>query len=302
MDSRISESRKASKNGEFNSLSLSGFDQEEVSMSASSSSPISVVSNGFGTSLGSPKSSAPPGFSLEANGSEAGVSSQGGNLILAGSHAPPVREKEQQSDSVPASGIKEGPEEPESGIIGASLGAAAGGIVGGIAGGLVGGVVGAIGGTLGGAVLGGLAGNAIENAMLPVVEGILSPQDNFAGRSTTNFGLGEVIDLSFRSTATAASMGGLKWEIKSGGGKLSNLTSNGSGDYTCGGTVGAVTLELKIETGSNAGHVMASKNLNIVAPNDALMERDGRAVRHENNKWSAGFYGEMFMRPKNVSF
>ncbi len=50
-------------------------------------------------------------------------------------------------------------------------------------------------------------------------QGVLTPSDNFAGRSTTRFGIGEVINLSSivgPSGVTAASLGGLQWTIVSG--------------------------------------------------------------------------------------
>lgn len=65
------------------------------------------------------------------------------------------------------------------------------------------------------------------------VTGLAVPRDNFAGRSTTSFGVGEVINLSFRSTSTAAALGGLKWSVASGGGAITGATNAGVGQYTC---------------------------------------------------------------------
>ena len=57
----------------------------------------------------------------------------------------------------------------------------------------------------------------------PSFAGTLIPLDNFAGRSVINYGLQEVINLSFSTNpagASAASLGGLTWSIVSGGGIL----------------------------------------------------------------------------------
>jgi hypothetical protein len=132
----------------------------------------------------------------------------------------------------------------------------------------------------------------------------VTPQDNFTGRSTTDCGVGEVVDLSFTSApaATAASMGGLTWSVDSGPGTVVSATQ-GTGTLTCGDTAGAVALSLKVVSGARAGTSVAMRSVNVVAPNDALMVRKpGTGLNHTTGKSDVGFKGEVFLRPKTVSF
>jgi GT2 family glycosyltransferase len=138
------------------------------------------------------------------------------------------------------------------------------------------------------------------------VNGVLTPADNFAGRITTNFGVAELIHLSFTAspTRTAAQLGGLRWVQTSGpAGTLSNNTGNGTADFTAPGTAGTVGLQLVVVSGLNAGCVVFKTSITIVAPSDAVMiQEPGTSLRHTNGQWSIGFYGQMFLRPTNVSF
>ena len=138
------------------------------------------------------------------------------------------------------------------------------------------------------------------------VTGILTPIDNFPGRSNTRFGVGEVINLSFQATPsrTAAQLGGLRWFIDSGGGTLTGTGGNdGRGVYTAPATAGSVRLVLKVVSGPNAGSVVATRTITIVAPSDALMvQRPGTNIKHTTGRWSVGFKGNIFLRPTDVSF
>lgn len=248
----------------------------------------------------------PPAFGLMATGAQGGAQKAGAPIVVPGQEVPSVeQEAESEMTAQPLSESKAtapAEEEPESGTTGTAIGTAVGTGVGAGIGGAIGGGIGAAVGSIVGGVVGGMIGNHVENSLIPTVNGVMTPRDNFAGRSTTDFGVAEVIDLSFASTATAASLGGLKWSVAGGGGVLSSVTSAGTATLTCPDAADTVNLELKIETGSNAGFVVARQAVKVVAPNDALMVKDGRAIRHANNTWSAGFYGEIFLRPMNVSF
>jgi hypothetical protein len=135
--------------------------------------------------------------------------------------------------------------------------------------------------------------------------GTLTPVDNFAGRSTTDFGVGEVINLAFTSPIgkTAAELGGLKWFRDSSTSNLDIVTGgvDGLGTFTAGATNSTVALVLKGISGPNAGIVLRSFTINIVQPNDVLMVI-ASGLRHVVNTWSIGFKGDMFFRPMNVSF
>jgi hypothetical protein len=150
------------------------------------------------------------------------------------------------------------------------------------------------------------ATSAAASATVIAVTPVLTPRDNFAGRSAVRFGVGEIIDLSFTATpaTTAAQLGGLRWFIVGGGGALTDTAGNdGKGVYTAGNKAEAVTLALKVVSGPAAGTSTARKTITIVAPTDALMvQRPGTGLSHTTGTWSVGFLGNIFLRPTDVSF
>ena len=136
------------------------------------------------------------------------------------------------------------------------------------------------------------------------VKGVLTPQDDFAGRSHSKFGVGERVDLSFktRPVTSAATLGGLKWELSSG---MANVVAanDGTGTLTCSGAPGDVSLELKVVGGTGAGTVKDTVKISVIAPDNCLMQRKpGTGIKHFHGQAGVGFLGEAFMRPKNVSF
>ena len=136
------------------------------------------------------------------------------------------------------------------------------------------------------------------------VTGVLTPQDDFSGHSKTNFGVGERVDLSFKAKpkTSAATLGGLKWEVASGPATVVTAL-DGTGTLTCGGAPGAVDLELKVDSGADAGTVKDTVKITVIAPDNAVMRRKpGSGLKHNKGKAGVGFLGEAFMRPKNVSF
>jgi glycosyltransferase involved in cell wall biosynthesis len=145
--------------------------------------------------------------------------------------------------------------------------------------------------------------SAVATAVVVSVSGVLTPRDNFAGRSRARFGVGEIIDLSFTATpnVTSAQLGGLRWFISSGGGVLTGTAGNdGRGVYTAPAAGGAVRLVLRsVATGS----VVATRNITVVEPNDGLMiQMPGTNLRHTNGLYGVGFKGSIFLRPTDVSF
>jgi hypothetical protein len=138
------------------------------------------------------------------------------------------------------------------------------------------------------------------------VVGVLTPLDNFAGRSLNRLGLAEVADLSFTASpaATASQLGGLRWEIDSGDGTLTNSPgNNGKAVFTADETPGRVNLELQVASGKSAGRAVAHIKLDVVAPDDAVMEQiPGTGIQHAAGKCSVGFCGRIFLRPVDVSF
>ena len=132
-------------------------------------------------------------------------------------------------------------------------------------------------------------------------KGVLTARDNFSGRSTTRFGIAEIIDLSFTANppATAASFGGLKWKIVSGGGTLTG-GNDGLGTYTAPGTAATVVLRLEVASGASQGKGQ-NYTITIVAPSGAHMTRVS-GLRHTNGLAGVGFRGNIFLEPADVSF
>jgi hypothetical protein len=139
------------------------------------------------------------------------------------------------------------------------------------------------------------------------VTAVITAQDNFIGRNKVQFGVGERLDLSFTTTpagASASSLGGLQWYIKSGAGTLVNAPGNtGLATYTCPATCEAdrVTLELRTVTPPVA--VKATKSFVVVEPKNVVINRQpGTGTYHRMGIASAGFKGEIFLEPRDVSF
>jgi len=149
---------------------------------------------------------------------------------------------------------------------------------------------------------------------LPLVAGVLTPRDNFAGRSATRFGVGEVIDLSFASfpPRPAADFGGLEWRLAAGGGALSAVTDVGTATYTAPAAAGAGQLELRVASGATAGRVISSHAITIVIPSAVNMVAApgsapsfagwGAVAPIPAGTWGAGFRANVFVDPKDVSF
>ena len=150
---------------------------------------------------------------------------------------------------------------------------------------------------------------------LPLVSGTLTARDNFARRSARRFGVGEVVDLDFVSLPArpATDFGGLEWTLVSGGGVLSAVTAAGTATYTAPAAAGAVQLDLRVAAGATAGRVVSSHAITIVIPSAVnitevpgtapnFMLRGGVASTVTPGMWGAGFQGNVFVDPKDVSF
>jgi hypothetical protein len=132
----------------------------------------------------------------------------------------------------------------------------------------------------------------------------VTPVEPFNGRSPTKFGVGEQVDLGFTNNQalSAASFGGLRWHIKSGPAAwVSNvINNNGTARLAMGNTAGTVVVELRV-VGSN--EVKVARTLWVVEPSSAVMHQEpGTGTFHRNGTASAGFKGEIFLRPTDVSF
>jgi hypothetical protein len=133
--------------------------------------------------------------------------------------------------------------------------------------------------------------------------GVLTASDNFSGRSTTRFGIGEAIQLSYTASptgTTAASLGGLQWSIVSGGGTLTGVTTNGTATYTAPATAGTVVLKIAVASGSQQG-TSHNYTITIVTPSSAILTKTS-GIRHTQGYLSVGFEGSIFLEPTDVSF
>lgn len=137
----------------------------------------------------------------------------------------------------------------------------------------------------------------------PTITPVLTPLDNFAGRSTTTFGVGESIVLTYTATPSiaAAEHFGVDWNLLAGAGSVFSLF--GTGLYTAGSTSGLDILTLNVNTGPATGTILAAAAPIITAPTFSYMRQaPGSNVCHTNNWASVGIHGEVLMMPTDVSF
>lgn len=76
---------------------------------------------------------------------------------------------------------------------------------------------------------------------------VYTPQDDFPGRDHDAYGIGEWINLSYKTEPAGISesqIGGLRWVVKSGGGDLYG-GAGGLGTYECSGVGGSFILDLQ---------------------------------------------------------
>lgn len=150
------------------------------------------------------------------------------------------------------------------------------------------------------------------SATSPSAFGTLTPQDDFAGRSTTRFGAGEIINLGFRSfpARPATDFGGLQWSKATGGGEVREATKAGDATFEAPATAGTVQLELRVASGATAGRIVSTHTITIVIPDGvSLTEVPGTAPSFLSpagtiavGTWGAGFQANVFVEPKHVSF
>lgn len=146
---------------------------------------------------------------------------------------------------------------------------------------------------------------ATVTATVAKITPVLTPKDNFAGRSNSRFGIREPITLSYTiepSGVTAADLGGLKWEIESGGGTLTPIRKKpGHYSYIAPDTPGTVKLKLEIERGPSAG-VVRTQKIEVVKPTGRLERVPNTPIGHLHNVFSVGFTAFIYLGPKDVSF
>ncbi len=131
------------------------------------------------------------------------------------------------------------------------------------------------------------------------------PVDNFQGRSPTRLGLGEHVDLDFRTTPsgiTPVQIGNLRWKKTSGGGTLNAHATNGTAVFMSPATAGTTNLKLEIQSGPSKGKGPEISR-SIIAPTNATLEKEpGTGIWHIQGRASVGFKGRIHFLPRDVSF
>jgi hypothetical protein len=138
----------------------------------------------------------------------------------------------------------------------------------------------------------------------PTITPILTPSDNFAGRSATRFGLSETIfvDRTATPSIAAAEHFGVQWALVTGTGTVLNLPFLPA-IYTAGNTPAIEQLALVVTGGPAAGTQLVVQNVNVIAPLSSYMVQvPGSGLCHTTGTASVGFRGNPFMLPTDVSF
>jgi hypothetical protein len=148
-------------------------------------------------------------------------------------------------------------------------------------------------------------GNTVTgNVVVYDFDGVLTPVDDFEGRSYDRYGICETINLSYTTTPpfiTEYDIGGLQWEIVMGGGELFG-GAGGVGTYVCSDEAGQFVLRLVISGGPFVAQKEKEKAKDKDAPTLARMEQVGTGVFHRKGRVSAGFKANTYYEPVDVSF
>jgi hypothetical protein len=155
------------------------------------------------------------------------------------------------------------------------------------------------------ATVGNGGGSKTVNVIVYSIAGVLTPQVTFSGRSTMRYGIAEKVNLSFTATpaVTAVQAGGLVWKVSGGTGKLdSDSRTDGLNTYTAPNVAEMATLRLEVLAGPSKGLGLNFPR-EILIPNGASEQRVAHTnLIHTQNTCSVGFYGTVYLLPKDVSF
>ena len=132
---------------------------------------------------------------------------------------------------------------------------------------------------------------------------VLHPNDDFAGRSQTSYGVGEQVKLSVTTTPAGyeSQVGTLNW-TGSGDGVTSDF-GGGNGRFTAGEVGGSATITLTVTPvtkGTPHGKAYPISRT-IVAPSGVTYVQSGGVI-HTHGFATAGFFAWMYITPKDVSF
>jgi len=135
---------------------------------------------------------------------------------------------------------------------------------------------------------------------------VTTPIDNFTGRSTTKFGIGEVVGLSVTTDPIIAEYdaGGFEWGVDDNIHKIIVDANTGNVSLSVGDAVvaGNITLSVKVVDGPSKG-LIKTLIRSIVLPTGATMLKvPGTALKHTKDYWEVGFLGIYYLLPADVSF
>ena len=148
----------------------------------------------------------------------------------------------------------------------------------------------------------------------PTITPVITPADPFPGRSTTRFGIAETLGLDYTALPdiAAAEHFGVHWTLVTGAGTMLSLPSiriPGTpfvplpATYLAGNAATTEQVALTVISGPAAGVNLATANLPLVAPFISYMVQvPGSTLCHTTGTASAGFRGNIFMLPADVSF
>ena len=148
-------------------------------------------------------------------------------------------------------------------------------------------------------------GNTLTaNTIIYDFEGVLTPEDNFSGRSQTSYGIAEEVHLTCTmdpSDLTATQVGGLKWYKYSGVGTVSG-GSDGTGTYDAGAYAGSVNLFLRVESGPCRAY-NKDYDKTVVKPSGGfVVKKPSSNIWHIQNHLSVGLLTDFYITPDDVSF
>lgn len=140
-------------------------------------------------------------------------------------------------------------------------------------------------------------GNTVTvNVVVYDFTGVLTPNENFTGRSMNQYGVEETVALSHTTDPNGITGLPLEWEKKNGVGSVSGST------YDAEAIAGAVTLRLELQSGPSQGRGKDYAKTVVAPSNRFIRHRTLTGAWHKKGQHSVQFKGESFLDPKEVSF
>lgn len=142
------------------------------------------------------------------------------------------------------------------------------------------------------------------NIVVYELTGVLTPDDNFTGRSLDDYGVEETVTLSHKTTPVGITGLPLKWKKFSGKGTVTVSS------YDAEAIPGSVTLRMELTSGPNKGDVkdygtgkVKDYVKTVVAPvNRFIRHATLTGAWHIQGQHSVKFKGQSYLDPKDVSF